>query len=155
MAATTFTWTATTSSDWTVGTNWAPDGPPTATDTAIVPSGSIQINTGTVAITDLSLGGSLSGPTGGEGTISVATGGELLISDEMAVWAGSTLSVDAASFVDIGTSGIAPTGSILVENANSLLGDGVIVGSVVNNGAIDATNTGALASSTGGKLTIQ
>jgi len=57
MSGTTFTWTATISSDWTVGTNWTPDGPPTATDTAIVPSGSIQIDSGTVAITDLSLGG--------------------------------------------------------------------------------------------------
>ena len=30
------------------------------------------------------------------------TGGELLVSDAMAVWVGSTRSADAASFVDIG-----------------------------------------------------
>jgi T5SS/PEP-CTERM-associated repeat protein len=155
MPVTTFTWTATASNAWTVGTNWKPDGPPTAADTAFVPSGSIQINTGTVAITDLSLGGSLSGPTSGEGAISVVTGGALLVSDAMALWAGSTLSVDAASFVDIGTSDSASAGSILVEANNTLLGDGTVVGSLVNNGTIEATNTGTLASSTGGELTIQ
>jgi hypothetical protein len=155
MADTTFTWTATASSQWTVETNWSPDGPPTAADTAMIPSGSIQIDTGTVAITDLSLGGSLNGPTAGEGTISVVTGGELLVSDALAIWGASTLSVDAASFVDIGTTGTAPAGSILVETANTLLGDGTVVGSMINNGTIDATNTGALAASTGGELTIQ
>src|SRR5208282_3642060 len=118
MAGTTFTWTATASSAWTVGTNWSPDGPPTSADTAIVPAGSIQINSGTVAITDLSLGGSLSQPTLGGSAISVVTGGELLVSDALAVWGGSTLSVDVASFVDIGPSGSALAGSILVENGD-------------------------------------
>jgi len=155
MAGKTYTWTATASSTWGIGSNWSPVGPPTAADTARVPSGSIQINSGTIGITDLSLGGSLTGPTSGQAGISVLTGGALLVSDAMAIWTGSVLSVDAASFVDIGTSGSAAAGSILVESGHYLLGDGEIVGAVVNNGTIDASNTGTLAASTGGGLTIQ
>src|SRR5579864_3558161 len=115
MPGTQFTWTATNSTDWTLGTNWSPAGPPTATDTAIVSTGSIQINGGTVGITDLSLGGSLNGPSAGKGTIAVTGTGEILASDAIAVWSGSTLSVDATSSIDIGTSGTAATGNILVE----------------------------------------
>ena len=151
----TYTWTSTSSAVWTVAGNWSPSGPPVSTDTAIVSIGSILINAGTVGITDLSLGGSLSGPGSGQGTVSVISGGALQALDAIAVWSGSTLAVDANSAVDIGSSGSTSAGNILVENGHSLLGDGVIAASLINNGAVNATNNGTLASSTGGELTIQ
>jgi hypothetical protein len=151
VGGTTFNWTATASSRRTAGSNWSPDGPPAAANTAIVPVGSIQINSGTVAITGRPPGGSLNGPTTGKGNISVVARGELPVSDALEVWGALTAGVDAASLVDIGTSGSASAGSVLANNGHSLAGDAVIVAAVVNNGAIDATHTCALASSTGGR----
>ena len=140
----TFTWTGATSSDWNTAANWSPNGPPFATATALVPTGSAAINGETAVVAALGLGGLLSGPSAGVGTVSVVTGGALDVTGEAAVWNGSTLDVDAASSVDIGTSGSAAAGTVLVESGHALLGDGVIVGSVVNNGTIDVTNSGTL-----------
>lgn len=147
MAGTTFNWTATASSAWTVGTNRVPDGPPTAADRPIVPAGSSQINPGTVAIDDLSPGRKLSGPPAGEGTVA---GGELPVPDALAVLGGSTSRVDAVSLVDIGTSGSAPTGSMPAANGHLLPGDGVIAGPAVNDNMFDAIGNGISTCSTAG-----
>ena len=121
MAGTTFTWTATTASAWTIPGNWSPVGTPGAGDIAIDPAGTIQVNGGTVAAADLSIGGSLAAPLPGKGTISATVGAEVLISDAIAVWSGSTLSVDATSSVDIGPSGTVVAGDIVVENGHRWL----------------------------------
>src|SRR5215475_12637440 len=128
MAGTTFTWTAVGASSWTVGGNWTPLGPPGALDFAIVSTGDALVTAATVTVADLALGGLLSGPLTGNGTVAVANNAAILVSDAIAVWSGSTLSVDATSFVDIGTAGTAPAGSIAVENGHTLLGDGVVAG---------------------------
>ncbi len=142
MAGTTFTWTATTASAWTISGNWAPPGgPPAAGDTAIDPAGAILVNGGTVAAADLSIGGSLAAPLPGKGTITVTTGGEILVSDALAVWSGSTLSVDVNSSVDVGTSETFVAGNLVVENGHSLVGDGLIAASVDNLGTLEALGT--------------
>jgi T5SS/PEP-CTERM-associated repeat protein len=141
MPGTTFTWTATTASAWTTPSNWSPIGTPAAGDTALDLAGSILVNTGTVAAADLSIGGSLTAPLPGKGTVSVATSGEILVSDALAVWSGSTLSVDAASSVDVGTSGLVVPGNVVIDNGHSLVGDGLIAASVDNMGTIDVLGT--------------
>jgi T5SS/PEP-CTERM-associated repeat protein len=138
VAATTFTWTATAASAWTIQGNWSPVGVPAAGDTAIDPSGTILVNTGTVAAADLSIGGSLTAPQPGQGSVSVTAGALAQISDAIAVWSGSTLSVDATSSVDIGTSGLGIAGDILIENGHSLVGAGLIAAPVINDGTIEA-----------------
>ncbi|HEY2618913.1 MAG TPA: Hint domain-containing protein [Acetobacteraceae bacterium] len=112
-----------------------------AGDSAIDPAGAILVNSGTVAAADLSIGGSLAAPLPGRGTISATAGGNILISDAMAVWSGSTLSVDANSSVDVGTSGIFDAGNIVVENGHSLAGDGLLAASVDNLGTLEALGT--------------
>ena len=142
MAGTTYTWTATTASAWTISGNWSPSGgPPVAGDTAIDPAGTILVNSGTVAAAGLSIGGSLAAPLPGRGTISATAGGDILISDAMAVWSGSTLSVDANSSVDVGTSGTFDAGNIVVENGHSLIGDGLLAASIDNLGTFEALGT--------------
>ena len=51
MAGSTFTWLGATSSDWTVGSNWSPAGPPGVADTAVVNAGPVP------QLLDLSLAG--------------------------------------------------------------------------------------------------
>src|SRR5271166_4697841 len=126
MAGTTFTWTATTPSAWTTPSNWSPVGTPGAADTAVVPAGSILVNIGTVSATDVSIGACLTAPQPGKGTIAVSAGAEMLVSDALAVWSGSTLSVDSSSFVNIGTSGSPIAGDVVIDSGHSLVGDGLI-----------------------------
>jgi T5SS/PEP-CTERM-associated repeat protein len=154
MAGTTFTWTATTQSAWTTPSNWSPIGTPAAADTAVVPAGSILVNSGTVAATDVGIGGSLTAPQPSKGTIAVTTGAEILVSDALAVWSGSTLSVDSASSVDIGTSGSRVAGDVVIDNGHSLVGDGLVQASVQNNGTIEVLGTVASNVFTAGTLEI-
>jgi T5SS/PEP-CTERM-associated repeat protein len=154
MAGTTFTWTATTASAWTTASNWSPAGIPAAGDTAVVPAGSVLVHTGTVAAADLSLGGSLTTPQPGKGTISATATAEILVSDALAVWSGSTLSVDPTSSIDIGTSGSVVAGDVVIDNGHSLAGSGLISASVVNNGTIDVLGSVASNVFTPGTLEI-
>jgi T5SS/PEP-CTERM-associated repeat protein len=129
-------------------------GTPVAGDIAIDPAGTIQVNSGTVAAADLSIGGTLTAPLPGKGTISATAGGDILISDALAVWSGSTLSVDANSSVDVGTSGTFAAGNIDIESGHTLQGDGLVQASVVNNGTIAVLGTVASNVFTPGTLEI-
>ena len=103
---------------------------------------------------DASLGGSSAAPVAGaRGTVTVSNGGSLEV-DRFYIWGGSTLTVDATSGVDIGPSGAYIAGAVLIENLASLVGDGLIAGSVVNNGTVLASNYYYAPNSTGGKLEI-
>ena len=88
MAGTTFTWTTTGSSVWTLGTNWSPVGPPTAGDLAIVAVGTDLINSGSVSITSLAIGGSLAAPASSKGTLAVTGGAKFVASDAILLWSG-------------------------------------------------------------------
>ena len=89
---------------------------------------------------NVNIGGSAQGPAG-HGSAAIATGGSLQAAASIYVWAGSTLSVDAAAAVDIGTGGTFVAGAILTESGHDLWGAGLVAASVVNNGSIAAANT--------------
>ena len=101
---------------------------------------------------DLILGGGAFSRSGtATGTVAVDNGGFLQASGAF-LWTGSTLSVDATSGVDVGYSGADAAGAITIDQYDTLGGDGLIAASVVDNGAILATNN--LSSSSGGELEI-
>jgi T5SS/PEP-CTERM-associated repeat protein len=113
-------------------------------------SGSVQLIT-----SNLNLGGTGSGPTGGSAYASVGTGGQIEIGDNLFVWQGSTVAVlDGASGLDVGTSNAAQAGDILVEATHRMYGNGIVNGAVLNNGIITATNNGTFSASTGGTLDV-
>ena len=98
-------------------------------------------NQGVVDTTNLSLGGSMSGPVSGSGKVAVAGGGTIEADNSVAVWGGSTLSVDGSSAIDIGTSGSTVFGNILIESGHTLLGSGLVSANVDNDGTILALGT--------------
>ena len=154
MAGTTFTWTTTGSSVWTLGTNWSPVGPPTAGDLAIVAVGTDLINSGSVSITSLAIGGSLAAPASSKGTLAVTGGAKFVASDAILLWSGSTLSVDGSSSVYVGPLGPAAPGNVVVASGHKLSGDGLVQASIINSGTIEALQNPATASPFPGTLEI-
>ena len=99
-------------------------------------------NNAKLSVANLGVGGTATQPQGNAtNRASVATGAEIAIAGGLAVWAGSTLSVDSTSGIDIGSSGVYVTGAINLENGHTILGSGVIAAPVVNNGVIDASGS--------------
>ena len=111
-------------------------------------------NGGSVVDTTMVLGGNTSGPNGGIGTLALTGGSDAQISGGLTLWDGSTISVDATSGIDLGTSNSFSGGAVVVEAADSLIGSGTIAAAVVNNGTISVQNDANLNSSTGGSLEI-
>ena len=126
---------------------------PSGSGTLIVSGGGALLALGT-ATTGISIGGTRLGPGGGSGTVVVANGGSIEDGARLAVWSGSTLSVDAASGIDVGTSGSFVAGAVAIDTGESLIGAGLVQASVVNDGEIVASNALTLAASTGGTLEI-
>ena len=93
-------------------------------------------NQGDIVTTNIALGGSISGPVSGHGTVEVIGSGSIEATNIVAVWAGSTLSVDSTSSLVIGTSGSAPAGEIEIENGHTLLGSGLVNAAINNVGTI-------------------
>ena len=118
----------------------------------VLNDGNVQITN--TSIGNLDLGGSGNGPEGGTGTVVVASGGSIEADANLFIWAGSTLSVDASSGVDVGTSGTYVAGAVNVESGHTLVGDGTIEAAVQDNGAIDVPNPGDIANSAGGFVDI-
>ena len=119
-------------------------------------TGTIAVQNGATAQTYgyLELGGSNVGQIGtATGTVSVGSG-SFLQAATLDIWAGSTLSVDASSAVDIGYNGVHAAGAVDVESFATLAGDGLIAGGLVNNGSVLAGNSDVASASTGGKLEI-
>jgi T5SS/PEP-CTERM-associated repeat protein len=101
-------------------------------------------NTAVVDTSDLSLGGSTTAPLGGNGTLALTGTGDLQATTAVQVWSGSTLSADATSAIDVGTSGSFTGGTMLIESGRTLLGNGLIsAGVVVNDGTIDSSTVNA------------
>ncbi|MBV8613857.1 MAG: hypothetical protein JOY66_08820, partial [Acetobacteraceae bacterium] len=93
-------------------------------------SGAITVSgTGSVLLTPgaLILGG------GGAGALTTAAGG-LAEAGSLQVWEGSRAEVDAGGAIDVGASGTAVAGAVLIEAGRTLLGNGLIAAGVVNNG---------------------
>jgi T5SS/PEP-CTERM-associated repeat protein len=122
-------------------------------------SGNVTVEFGAQAFIDgtIGLGGGGSGPAGGDGVLDVIHDGtiEQGAGFALAVWAGSTLAVDASSAFDAGGSGVFVAGAVQIDAAGSgLRGDGVVEANIVNDGSIHATNSGTYSASTGGLLDI-
>ena len=112
------------------------------------------------------IGGSNSGSgvkAGGTGTVSIATGG-LFRATSLALFAGSTLTVDATSIGVIGTTA-GTSGLLTVDAAAAVSGAGAIHAKLLNNGSViaqggtlaidqvDAASTGTIGAS-GGELDV-
>jgi collagen type I/II/III/V/XI/XXIV/XXVII alpha len=121
-------------------------------------TGSFTVETDASASIDgnIDLGGNSQGSQGGSGQLFVDTGGRIEQgqSTALALWSGSTVSVDSTSAIDVGNSGTFIDGSIHVDSGSGLRGDGSVAASVDNDGAIHATNNGTYDLSTGGLLDI-
>ena len=102
---------------------------------------------------NLAVGGFGSGPMGGGGTVSVTNGGQITVGRNLIVWQGSTVSVDGTSAIVLG-SGSVVAGEIQIGATTEAFGDGLIDASVLDQGAIVATNAGNFALSSGGTLEI-
>ncbi len=107
--------------------------------------GTLAISDGgavTIANYNLYLGGSPSGPSpGAVGLVTLqsgttGSGGTLGVADNAYVWAGSVLSVNLGSSVDIGNSGAFVSGAVVVEAGHSLIGNGLVDSSVADSGTI-------------------
>ncbi|HET6306907.1 MAG TPA: Hint domain-containing protein [Rhodopila sp.] len=101
---------------------------------------------GTVDTGFLSMNGTPGSPQdSAPSLVALTSGGHLQDTGALAVWQGSTLSVDSQSGIDVGTSGSYVAGAINVEAGQSLAGNGLIAASVVNQGQIEAlSGTGTL-----------
>jgi T5SS/PEP-CTERM-associated repeat protein len=118
-------------------------------------TGFVNVQSGGSVLTPvMALGGGMAAPGGGTGGFTATGSSHLEVTTALALWAGSTLSVDATSGVDIGGANTYAAGAATIENGASLIGDGTIAAAVVDNGVLAATNTGTLAASTGGDLVI-
>ncbi len=72
---------------------------------------------------------------GGRGALMVSARG-LAEAGALQVWQGSVASVDPVSGIDIGNSGTAVAGAVLIEAGHTVLGNGLIAANVVNNGTV-------------------
>ncbi|MGH7152824.1 MAG: beta strand repeat-containing protein, partial [Acetobacteraceae bacterium] len=111
-------------------------------------------NISTVSATTVSLGGQAGGPSGGVGMITVLNGGTVQVTAALAVWADSTISLDDSSTITVGPASGTVTGAVEIQSGHSIIGDGTIAASVVNNGTIITSNSGIVANSDGGTLEI-
>ncbi len=108
-------------------------------DVGFAGQGTLSVtNAGSVQVIGHALiaGGSASAAAGGAGLVAVTSGGTIRANAGLVVYQGSTVSVDATSGIDLGTSGSTVAGAINVEAGQSLVGDGVVNASVLNNGTI-------------------
>ncbi len=119
-------------------------------------SGTLNVVGETLTTTGLSLGGSAATPLGNAANKATLTSGaDLQVTGALAVWFGSTLSVDGSSGIDVGSSGVYDAGQINLENGNSIVGNGVIAVPVVNDGVIDASGAGVPGPTNFSGLTLQ
>ncbi len=110
-------------------------------------------NNGSVVGSTMVLGGSADGPDGGNGILALTGSSDVQIIGGLEQWDASTISVDAASGIDLGSSDSFTPGAVSVEAGNQLTGTGTIAAAVVNNGTILAANAPFI-SATGGSLEI-
>lgn len=107
-------------------------------------NGTLLLNGGSLLTTsNLDLGGSGLAPQGGRGLAALSLGAHAQVQGALAVWGGSTLAVNGTAAVEIGTSGSYVAGNVLIESGHTLLGGGLITGSVIDSGVIEASGSHA------------
>ena len=109
---------------------------------SVIDNGTIDTTSGTLKITRPAGGadGVSSLAVGGLGSVTVSDGGVVRSADGISMASGATLSVDATSAIEAGSIGGAAAGCVTIDANSSLSGAGTIVGSVVDNGTVDASN---------------
>jgi T5SS/PEP-CTERM-associated repeat protein len=118
-------------------------------------TGAIQVEQGgSLVAAAVALGGLLTGPGGGVGTLALTGSSDAQITGALALWGASTISVDASSGLDVGTGGNVAAGAILVETGRTVAGSGTLAANLVNDGTVAATNNATLTLSTGGLLEV-
>ena len=121
-------------------------------------TGDVQVAGGVLAVSDAAA-------VNANGTLAVSAGGSVTIAGGLALAAGGTLSVDATSFVEIGSAADAVAGAVVVDAGQTLLGAGGIAANVVVNGTLQATGSllnitgnisgsGTVAAASGGTLAV-
>lgn len=119
-------------------------------------TGTLTMQGGTATAAFLALGGSAAGPLGTGSNRGLLTGGaDLTDSGNLAVWAGSTLSLDATSAIDVGVSGAFIGGAVNLESGHTLIGAGIIAAAVINNGLIQSSGASVANGFPVGTLDIQ
>ena len=104
----------------------------------------------------LSVGGSTSAPQSSSQNLLSLTGFAYLVdSTSLAVWNGSTVSLDHGSSMDVGASNIFDEGAIYVGNSGSIIGNGLVAAAVVNNALIEASSATAPNAYNAGTLDIE
>ena len=102
-------------------------------------AGTLTIQGRTLSTGNLSLGGSPSAPLGNQNNLASATSStDLAVTGALAIWHGSTLSLDATSAIDVGPSSSFVAGSINLESGHTIAGNGLIAAPIINNGVVDA-----------------
>jgi len=125
------------------------------TDAVFSDLAAIQVSGGRLSVSGsgLAIGGTPITPQQNGGTLDVTASGRVQAAGGLEIWSGSTVSVDSTSAIDVGTSGSFDAGAILVESAETLLGNGVVAGALVNDGVVEASNL--IASSQSGPGTLE
>jgi T5SS/PEP-CTERM-associated repeat protein len=101
------------------------------------------------------VGGSTSAPlSSSHNLLSLTSFAYLVDSSSLAVWNGSTVSLDSGSVMDVGLSGGFIGGAIDVGNAGSIIGNGLVAAAVVNNALIEASSATAPNAFNAGTLEI-
>jgi T5SS/PEP-CTERM-associated repeat protein len=107
-------------------------------------SGTLTVQNDTISTSNLSLGGSPTAPMGNAADlVSLSGSADIAVTGALALWAGSTVSLDTTSAIDVGTSGSFNAGTINLESGHTITGSGLIVAPIQNNGVIKASDASA------------
>ena len=146
---TTFSWIGGTgsydiASNWTIIAGTSTVGYPVNGDSALVPSGTMEISGAALDLANLNVGGASGGG------VALTDSASLEVSSGLSMLGASVLSVDGSSGVDLGSSGTYVAGAVAIEANTSLVANGLIAAAVVDDGTLVADPGAA----TGGTLEI-
>lgn len=136
-------------SNWTAisGTNAA--GYPANGDSAIIRDGTVAVSGASLDLNSLSILGTL------EAAVALTSGGSLEVNTGLVILGPSTLSLDATSAVDVGTSGSFIAGAVNIDSGASLIGNGLVSASaVIDNGQLISSDPADPSMSSGGTLEV-
>ena len=111
-------------------------------DAAATISGGAHWTVGSGVTASLVLGGSSSAAAGGIGTLTETTGGDIRVSGNLYLWSGSSVTIDALSHFEVGDLNIGGLGNVSVVSGHKISGAGLINGSVLNAGKVEAAVAG-------------
>ena len=118
--------------------------------------GTLTIQGETISVPSLSMGGSATAPLGSaKNQTALTSAADLAVTGALAIWQGSTLSVDNTSGIDVGSSNSYVAGAINLESGHTITGNGLIAAAVQDDGVIQALGSFVPFSPGAGTLEIQ